>query len=247
MADKSDVGTSQLDSSKFKIYGMGHVAEDIKENSFEVKVFPVEITTGNQGAMDAATSTSVNTETSGGEHRSTVLDKGKTITCKWIPIGATNRITPPNVCKGEMVLIWNYAGTDQYYWSTMDNEMDLRKNEKATWFFSNVKNIGKPDLKKAYHWTVDTINKFVRLFTANNDGEYTTYDFKIDTKNGIITIMDGKNNMIKLESQSDKLTITTNKNVEINTTDCTVNASSVANINATSGTVNIKGGTVNIN
>ena len=238
------------------MFGIGHVAEDIQENQFWVKVFPIEVMTGGTGDMDAPTSKSIDAESSSGEFKSIVLDKGRTINCKWIPIGASNRVTPPNVCKGEMVMIYNYAGTDQYYWTTMDNEMDLRKNEKATWFFSNKKGIEAPNLKKAYHFTVDCINKFVRLFTSSNDGELTTYDFLVNTKKGFIDIKDGKNNFIRLDSEPDTLTITTNKKVNIRAADeinienantINVKANTTINVECPSGIINVKGGTVNIN
>ena len=123
---------------------------------------------------------------------------------------------------------------------SLDNEIDLINNEKATYFFSNKKIIDTSGnlINKGYHFTVDCINKFIRLFTSNNDEEYTTYELKINTKEGVLTITDGKSNFINLFSQEDNLVITTNKRVEVNTVECEVNATETATVNTKLCTIN---------
>lgn len=233
--------TEGTKESNLKFYSLGIVAEDIVENSNIIKVYPHELLT-NTVDVNVATvkTTTTNSTTSSGNEESIVVDKSSVIIAKWIPIGNNNRITAPMVCKGETVLLYNYAGTDQYYWSSIDNEMDLRKNEKATYFYSNKKTIDTSGnlVTKGYYFTVDCINKFLKLFTNKNDGEYTTYEFKINTKDGIVTLTDGKNNFIKLFSQEDKLVITTNKKVEVNTVDCIVNATESSTVNTKNSTIN---------
>lgn len=222
---------SDLQQSKFKFFSLGMIAQDIAEDSFEVQVFPMEITTSGGGDLNEPPRNATDSVDAKGENSSVVVDKGKVVTATWVPIGASNRITPPNVCKGETVMLYNHAGTDQYYWTTMDNEMDLRKNEKATFFFSNKPGIASDGLlEKSYYFTIDCINKFIRLFTNKNDGEYTTWEVKIETDKGLLFIEDGKGNRVEIDSQKDKLTITTLKDVEINTKNATVNASDSATI-----------------
>lgn len=240
--------------SKLEFYSLGMVAQDIAENSFEVEVFPMEITTAKGGDLNAPSTANTSSVSSTGEHSNTVVDRNRNIKATWLALGASNRITPPNVSKGETVMIYNYAGTDKYYWVTMDNEMDLRQNEKATFFFSNKKGVVTDGLlEKSYYFTVDCINKFIRLFTNKNDGEYTTWDVSINTEKGVMSIKDGKGNFIELDSSKDKLTITTLKDVEVNTKFTVVNSTDkvtvntkVAEVNASeSATLNTKVSTVN--
>ena len=233
--------TEGIKESGLKPFAIGIVAEDIEENSTIIKVYPQEILT-NTVDIDISTikTTTTNSTSSSGNEESIVVDKSSVIIAKWLPKGNDNRITAPMVCKGETVQLYNFAGTDEYYWTTLDNEMDLRKNEKATYFFSNKKIIDTSGnlINKGYHFTVDCINKFIRLFTSNNDEEFTTYDLKINTKEGVLTITDGKSNFIKLFSQEDKLVITTNKRVEVNTVECEVNATETATVNTKLCTIN---------
>ena len=230
-----------IKESSFKPYAIGIVAEDIEENSNTIKVYPQELLTNTVDAdISTIKTTTTNSRSSSGKEESIVVDKSSIILAKWLPKGNDNRITAPMVCKGETVQLYNFAGTDEYYWTTLDNEMDLRKNEKATYYFSNKREIDSSGnlIYKGYHFTVDCINKFIRLFTSNNDEEFTTYDLKINTKEGVISIIDGKNNFIKLFSQEDKLVITTNKKVEVNTVECEVNATETAIVNTKLSTVN---------
>lgn len=233
--------TEGTKESNLKFYSLGLVAEDIIENSNTIKVYPQEILTNTVDTNIATIkTTTTNSTTSVGKEESIVVDKSSIIVAKWIPIGNNNRITAPMVCKGETVLLYNFAGTDEYYWSSIDNEMDLRKNEKATYFYSNKKEIDTSGnlISKGYYFTIDCINKFIKLFTNKNDGEYTTYEFKINTKDGVVTLTDGKSNFIKLFSQDDKLVITTNKRIEVNTVDCEVNAKETATVNTKNSTIN---------
>jgi len=231
--------------SELRLYSLAYVVEDYIEDDPYLKVLPVEHISDKSGVIGLSIPGSVVTKDIDGVITNTVINKSDVITAKWINMNEPNRLTAPNIHKGETVILWRYSG-DRYFWTVFYNELDLRKREKATYVYSNkddIKDASK--LKQFYYWTVDTINKFARFHTDDNDGELTTYDIEINTKDGIFVLVDGLGNDIKLTSVDGTLTITTNLNVIVNTVNAIVNAAATATINTPLFTVN--SGKTNIN
>lgn len=206
-----------MSMSKYQFYSLGYVAEDKDTNDSYVNVYPTEITPGLEGELNTINTVKTNVTDSSGNNISVNVNKSNSIRAKWKGDG-TNRITPPDVCKGETVSLWNYAGTDRYYWSKEIPEPDLRKREKVVYFFSNKGNVNDPDfINKGYRFVVDTYNKFIGLFTTKNDGEATNYEVSLDTKSGILSIEDGIGNSLYLRSTKGEWVVTTNNRVRFNT------------------------------
>jgi len=174
------------------------------------------------------------------------------IKCEWTPMGS-NRVSPPLVKKGMQVQVLQVGFTDKYVWHTVHYQPELMQHDICLSIYGNSK-VFKENMNKdnTYYTIVDTVNKLVQLHTSNNDDEACTYDIKLNTKNGVLTIVDGKNNKIELRSVAGALTIDTNSNVTINSPTVTVNASNI-NLNAESKlTLNsplteVNGGVLNIN
>ena len=192
--------------SKLFLYAMGYVAKDKVKDNWYVDIHPIEQITTNVGDLTDKDIIEVTTIDVHGNTISVNVDKSKVITAKWLPLDNSNRITPPDIMKGETVNIYNFNGIDGYYWNTVYCEPDLRKHEKVIYFYSNKDDIENKDyMDKGYYLTVNTYDKYIKLHTADNDGEHTTYDIDIDTKEGKLTIRDGKGNFIELDSADDKL------------------------------------------
>jgi len=201
-----------MTESLLKTYSLGYCTRDIKEDSQYCDFFPVERMPGFTGVIDESTPEIATTTDIDGKISVIKIDKSVKIMAKWFNNGDSNRLTPPNICKGETIMLYRYSNTDKYYWSTIFNELDLRKLEKATYVFSNKRSIvDKSKIDKVYYFTVDTINKFIKLFTDDSDGELTTYDLEINTKDGIMTMIDGFGNMIQMDSSEDTYNIHFNK------------------------------------
>lgn len=209
-------------------YSLGMVAVDKLEDDNYIKVYPIEILPTVTGdPVDSKDIGITSTTNPFGEIKNSPLTKTNLITAKWLPRGNPNRASAPDVMKGETVYLYRYGGSDKYFWESMYCENDLRKNEKVIYLYSNKKEIGPID--KNYYFTIDTKNKFIRLHTDDSDGEYTAYDIDLDTRNGVLTIQDGKKNEITLTSKDDKLLIKTNKTIEITTTDHITNNTTTTN------------------
>ena len=214
--------------SQLYLYSIGIVAEDRKESSTRVKVYPTEFAYGISGDLDADEDIKEQLQNNEGEHQSISFKTQNYIEADWLSWGG-NRVTAPDVRKGETVLIWRFGGTDQYYWMPRAYEPDLRTTEKAIYYYSNQKKAnGSPKLEDSYNFIVDSINKTVSMHTPTNNGEKVGFDVAFDTENGILTIQDSRENTIILKSQEDTLTITTKKKVIMETEEMEVKSKKLA-------------------
>ena len=206
-------------SSQFSIYGIGQVANDIDgSETWDVEVFPLEIIPSTSGTLETQESKAREFKDASGKSYSYSVTSSNTITATWLPFGAYNRATAPCVRKGEYVILFRYAGEDQYFWVPLFMEADLRKKERAIWFFSN-KEKSTTELSnlqsQGYYFKVDTIDQQVQLHTDDSQGEACGYDIIIDTTSGTFLIEDTLGNSINLDSAGGILSITLNNDLTI--------------------------------
>lgn len=203
-------------SSELKLYAVGTVAEDLIVGNKSIKVQLHEIMNNIDGEIGNDNNISSNVKSSDGKVYSVNMNSSGTVPAVWLK-NNSNRVTPPNVRKGEKVEVWRLGSTDKYYWKTMSDELDLRKLEHVKWVFVNTKVEGETriDDSNSYSFTISTLNKLVSLKTAENDGEFTSYKIELDTKEGVLEIIDGRGNFLKLNSRDDGFTINTNNKVDI--------------------------------
>jgi len=211
-----------MEESKLKLYSLGIVIEDKPEGSDIILVSPIEILNIQEsGEIKTKQKTYKGTlKDIDSVNFSSEIKSKNYFRARWLPLNSSNRITAPDVVEGETVLLFKYAEIDEYYWTTIFREPILRRQETVNYSFSNLKsNKGKEtfDKKTSYWLEVSTKHKYIKLHTANNDNEHTTYDITIDTKSGFIEIKDIKNNFIKLDSKQNKLIINIGNSIDITT------------------------------
>lgn len=144
-------------------------------------------------------------DVNGNEVKSAII-AGGAIPAEWIPLGQSNRMTAPDVVKGEMVLLIRYSDTDTYYWTPMKRQSALRRLETVLYAFSNLASGVKAFTKATSYWfEVSTHEKYIHLHTSANDGEVCEYDVSIDCKQGVVTITDSLGTMFRLDSQNGKV------------------------------------------
>lgn len=125
--------------------------------------------------------------------------KVKTVICTYFGCGDTNGLIPC-VHRGERVRVFNYAGTEQYYWRAYGRDPGLRKHERVRWFAMNK---GEPsvDNPPSYQNVTDFNNYFVeintnpkekaiRIHTGISDGERLAYDITIYPEPCVLEITD---------------------------------------------------------
>jgi hypothetical protein len=132
------------------------------------------------------------------------------ITAKWLP--STNRRTPPDVQRGEMVEVYQYASNDEYFWRSMGKSDKLRRLETVVIGIAANPNMDQDglDLDNMYFLEVSSHQKTITLSTSQKNGEFCTYDFQFDMAKGKVVLqdnlgnygfLDSRNTHIKLQNQ----------------------------------------------
>lgn len=206
-----------LDMSKLQRYSLGIVVRDIVKGENVIDVYPIEKIPDVQPDLQKEEDIKANVDTGCGKI-TIELKKEKIIKATWLSLHQYNRITPPTVRKGEFVEIYRMSNADMFFWDTLNNNPILRKEEHIIYAISDK---DQPDpnenIENMYYLEIDTFEKFIKLHTTNKYGEYTTFDMKIDTKNGNIKFSDGKGNNIVWDSTKDQYIMTLHNDYTLNT------------------------------
>lgn len=204
--------------SELKLYSLGIVVEDKPVGSDFIMVSPIEVLNIQPNGLIKNSSTKFEgkLKNASGKNFATEISSTNYIKAKWLSFGQSNRITSPDVAKNETVILFKFGDVDEYYWTTIFREVELRRQETVLYGFSNIKSgISAFDKTTSYWLEVDTRKKSVKFHTAMNDGEYTEYDIHIDTKQGTFLLTDKKGNRFFLDSKADKFIINSLKEVEV--------------------------------
>lgn len=189
--------------SKLQFYSIGVVAANKKLSSDRIEVTPMEVTPMISGEV---TDNTEQYQSSGkspdGENFNVDIKTTASIEARWLPYTDTNRITPPDVRRGEMVAIYQFSDADEYWWMTLKQDKALRRLETVIYSFSNQREENKEvDSNSSYWFEVSTHGKYIHLHTSKNDKEPFVYDIQVNTKVGCITIKDDDGNYIFLDSK----------------------------------------------
>lgn len=188
--------------SKLRFYSLGIVAENKALKSKHVEVTPTEEMPMLDGEL-APVSTDYKAkavDNLGSSYEATV-ETTTTVKALWLPIGAANRITAPDVRRGELVNLYKFGDTDQYFWNTLNDDIKLRKLETVIYAFSATTNEASEVNGKTYYFIeISTHKKLITLHTSKDNGEPYGYDIQLDTGNGRLVITDDAGNYILLDS-----------------------------------------------
>lgn len=190
--------------SAFKFYSLGIVAKDKPTKTDMIDVVPIEHITDIEKDINETKTLKSKAVDQSNKPQSTEIKSINTVTAKWISIGGSNRLSSPDVIAGETVLIYTYSDTKEYYWSTIFIEPSIRRLEKVLYSWCNLPTgarVKEFDRDSSYWAEVDTMNKYVKLHTSDNDGEVTIYDVIFNTKDGNIVIKDGFGNHFVIDSK----------------------------------------------
>lgn len=189
-------------SSKLRVVSIGIAAENKALESLEIPVTPIELFPTIDGELvDTQTVMAVGGQDHRGVEYTLNVVSSNTLTCTWLPLGS-NRVTPPDIRRGERLLIWQYADADTYYWTSMGLDDDQRRLETAIWGWSAT-----PDneatlslAENVYSLEVSTHNKQITLHTTQADGEPFEYTIQLNTGDGIFFVTDQEGNSVQLNS-----------------------------------------------
>lgn len=140
------------------------------------------------------------TDKNGSEY-SVLVESSLCLPARWLPFGS-NRVTTPDVRVGERVMIWQFAGTDRYYWTTLGLDDTTRKLETVVWAISGTTDETDTELHvdNTYYFSMSTQDKNITLNTSAVNGEPYRYTFKIDTDLGNVQLSDTDGNFFRFDT-----------------------------------------------
>lgn len=235
--------------SKLQFYSLGIVAANKLLNSDIIEVNPIEEFPMMDGEItDNVEQYKTESKTSEGETFNTDIQTTVSVKAKWLPINNSNRRSSPDVRRGETVVIYRFADTDEYWWNTLKNDHTLRRLETVIYCFSNSRKENIADDANSTYWIeISTHKKLIHVHTSKNDNEPFCYDIQINAKDGNLVITDDAGNYILLDSKENTIHLENGLGsfVDINRTVITINANDI-NINGQSSvTVNTNAMSVN--
>lgn len=188
--------------SQLRFFSIGVVATNKELSEHFVEILPIEYFNFIDGEiLDHTEEYKASGKGIMGNQFEVKIDTTATIRAKWLPLTQTNRITPPDVRRGEQVLIYKFGDVDEYWWCDMMQYKHIRRLETAIWSFSDNREENVEDTPESTYWfEVSTHKKVVHLHTSKSDEEPFVYDIQINTKDGRIVIQDDDHNYIFLDS-----------------------------------------------
>lgn len=190
--------------SGLRFYSLGVVAVNKKRGSNTIEVYPQEVAPAVSGEItDHVTKLQAQVgNVDGNDAANLEIDTTTTIKAEWIPLGNTNRLTSPDVRRGEKVILLKYADSEIVRWMEYDAMHVLRRRETLTWIVSNEANEDVPLTEdNTYFLTVSTHDKHITLKTTKSDGEPFAYTLELNTKQGFFCLTDDDGNYIFLNSK----------------------------------------------
>lgn len=230
------------DLSKLRFYSYATVAANKKLSSDLIEAIPHEQNPLYDGEL---TDDTEQIETKGTDKDdagfSATLDTTASLKAKWLSFTDTNRLTPPDVRRGEEIVLWQFGDTDQYWWTTLHQDKKLRRLETVIYGFSNNSKENIENAHDSMYWLeISTHKKVVRFHTSKNDGEPFTYDIQIDTKKGNITIEDDDGNYIFLDSKERHIKLRNKDDSYVEMNKKIINMNAVDEINLTTKRYTLK-------
>jgi hypothetical protein len=194
-------------ASQLTLHSIGYVAENKALKSRRVNCIPVEDAAGLDGesTFNPLQQTLQGTDSNGKQY-DVKATQDASYDCEWLP-GTSNRVTPPDVRRGELVEIWRLGDTDQYYWRCMGLRDNLRVLETVIFAFNaSPKEGGKGvDITQCYFVEFSAHNKAITLGTSKANGEPFAYTMQYNTGEGTWFNMDDVGNLFELDSSDNRL------------------------------------------
>lgn len=196
-------------ANNFSIY-VGIAVEDKPLDSREIKVYIRELIPYSGGKLEDTTRTE--TYSIKNDQDATISGNVDTTNCIIADYFGveTNRAFPPDIVKGEQVLVFRYSDEDRYYWVCAGRDDNLRRGELHRIQISDDMHIVKELTEhNTYFLEMDTkVAKRIRIETSKSDGEDFEYRIIIDAKNDFVQITDDIGNRMEIFSKPKRVKLT---------------------------------------
>lgn len=201
----------QLQESGYRIYSLGYAAtnKDSDNDIFgkELEIHPIEVKKFSNGELtDNAETIEVDGKTGSGQSYSAKVNVTGSMKATWRSIGGANRITAPNVRRGEMVVVYQSSDNQKvFFWDTLGNDISLRRQETMIYAVAAEGTLDKPasiQNDNCYFFQMSSHSKNIIFSTSKSNGEEYRYVFQIDAKNNNVLVTDDDENYFTIASKN---------------------------------------------
>lgn len=201
--------------SQFQIYSIGIAAANKHLDSDILYVQPIEVTAFVEGELDARLE-----EVEGGgvdrhdEEYTVKVTKDTSVEAKWLRITHSNRRTPPDIRRGERVMLYRHSDSGEFFWDSMGMDDHLRRLETViwTWGATDREEEDATDPEHCYSLEICTHTRQVTFRTVKGKDhggggtkEPFAYTFQFNTDYGSVVLTDDDGNYFELDSHESRL------------------------------------------
>ena len=180
-------------TSALRMWSKGIAASNKALNTHELSVIPYEVTPMLDGELDDVISDNImEGKDAFGVEYSVKVQSSVAIPAKWLPFG-DRAMTAPDIRRGERVVIYRFADSNEYYWVDEGLDRHLRRLETIIYRIAAVPEDLKSDTVEltednCYFLTISSHAGLVSFTTSTANGEPFSWTFQFNTKDGIFTL-----------------------------------------------------------
>ena len=201
-----------INESLLKPISIGYVANNKLRNTIDIEVILAETTPFVSGELvSGATQLSVDGVAPNGDAQTFTIQTTNAIRAEWLGDG-TNRISAPDVRRGEKVQIFQYSNVDKYYWQTITQPgVNVRKKETIIEAISNTTDETQTQLTAENSWYKEfsTHDKRITIKTNKSDGEKWAYTLQLDVGSGNLVFADDTGMFVQVNSEDETIELGT--------------------------------------
>lgn len=189
-------------NSQVKFYSIGIVAKDKPQGTDYIDAIAIEVNFVDPTNVDAETSEDEFTHISNGSQDNLKIKGGNSIRARWWKWN-TNRVTSPDVCKEDSVMLFQLGDTDMYFWMDF-NISNVKRLENVIYAWAaDPANQMADDFSNAYMLNVSPKEGHITLRTCMVNGEKAAFMHQFNTRDGTWVCQDHKGNKYWINSIED--------------------------------------------
>jgi hypothetical protein len=201
-----------LDTSQLRQISIGYVAENKLRTSPEVEISLVELTPFQNGeVVSGYLLESVSGYSPDGSAQTFSIKTSNTVMATWLGDG-TNRVTAPDVRRGERVGVFQLGSNDKFYWNVINIPGETtRKKETVVELFNNSTDEKDNTQSESNSWIKEfsTHDKRITIKTNKSDNEKFAYTMQLDVAKANVVVADDVGNYIQLNSEDQTIELET--------------------------------------
>lgn len=191
----------------YRPIGRGKVIEHKRYGSKDISVIPTDQQPIQAGELvaDIEKTDATGVDASGKAYTSS-MQTSKALTATWLGLG-DNRVTAPDVRRGDIVELYEYHDTQKLYWQAIGADHGKRRKEKVTHRFSMTDDENTGDLDDSNSISVDHDgeNGMTTIKVPSVKGK-APVTLQMNSKAGTACMLVGEDNFVQIEQDGEKIT-----------------------------------------